>query len=113
MVLYSAGVRYCAGEIVWHNINPSIVAGFYIVRVPGIVRVNLRDTYPHYIGPPTAVPGWLSVGDSFPGIFLGQEVVWHVFVQTDWLLLHTLSYYYEYNTAVCRRYCLVPGMQHV
>ena len=50
---YSADVRYCAGEIVWHNIDPSIVAGFYIVRVPGIVRVNFRDTYPHYIGPPT------------------------------------------------------------
>ena len=51
--IVSAGVRYCAGEIVWHNIDPSIVAGFYIVRVPGIVRVNFRDTYPHYIGPPT------------------------------------------------------------
>ena len=55
MALYSAGVRYCAGEIVWHNIDPSIVAGFYIVRVPGIVRVNFRDTYPHYIGPPTVL----------------------------------------------------------
>ena len=53
MALYSAGVRYCAGEINWHNIDPSIVAGFYIVRVPGIVRVNFRDAYPHYIGPPT------------------------------------------------------------
>ena len=50
---HSAGVRYCAGKIVWHNLDPSIVAGFYIVRVPGIVRVNFRDTYPHYIGPPT------------------------------------------------------------
>ena len=37
------------------NIDPPIVAGFYIVRVPGIVRVNFCDTYPHYIGPPTAV----------------------------------------------------------
>ena len=27
-------------------------AGFYIVRVPGIVRINFRDTYPHYIRPP-------------------------------------------------------------
>ena len=53
VAIYSAGVRYCAGEIVWHNIDPSTVAGFYIVRVPGIVRVNIRDTYPHYIGPPT------------------------------------------------------------
>ena len=49
------GVRYCAGEIVWHNIYPSIVAGFYLVRVPGIVRVIFRDTYPHYIGPPTVI----------------------------------------------------------
>ena len=45
----------CLGEIVWHNIDPSIVAGFCIVRVPGIVRVNFRDTYPHYIGPPTVL----------------------------------------------------------
>ena len=30
------------------------MVGFYIVRVPGIVRVNFRDTYPHYIGPPGA-----------------------------------------------------------
>ena len=63
MALYSAGVRYCAGEINWHNIDPSIVAGFYIVRVPGIVRVNFRDTYPHYIGPPT-VPGTLVPRDK-------------------------------------------------
>ena len=55
MALYSAGVRYCAGEIVWHNIDPSVVAGFYIVRVPGIVRVNFRDTYPHCIGPPYCI----------------------------------------------------------
>ena len=55
MVLYSAGVRYCAGEIVRHNIDPSIVAGFYMVRVPGIVRLNFRDTYPHDIGPPTVL----------------------------------------------------------
>ena len=52
---YSAGVRYCAGEIVWHNIDPSIVAGFYIVRVPGIVRVVFRKTYPHYKGSPTVL----------------------------------------------------------
>ena len=26
---------------------------FYIVLVPGIVRINFRDTYPQYIGPPT------------------------------------------------------------
>ena len=38
--IYSAGVRYCAGEIVWHNIDPFIVPGFFIVRVPDIVRVN-------------------------------------------------------------------------
>ena len=31
------------------------MAGFYIVRVPGIMRVNFRDTYPHYIGPPTVI----------------------------------------------------------
>ena len=31
------------------------MAGFYIVRVPGVVRVIFRDTYPHYIGPPTVV----------------------------------------------------------
>ena len=24
-----------------------------MVRVPGKVRVNFRDTYPHYVGPPT------------------------------------------------------------
>ena len=27
----------------------------YIVRVPAIVRVNSRVTYPHYISPPTVV----------------------------------------------------------
>ena len=52
---YSAGVRYCAGEIAWHNIDTFIVADFYLVRVLGIVRVNVRDTYPHYIGPPTVL----------------------------------------------------------
>ena len=31
------------------------MAGFYIVRLPGIVRVNFRDTYPRYIGPPTVM----------------------------------------------------------
>ena len=30
-------------------------SGFHIVRVPGIVRVNFRDTYPHYIGLPIVV----------------------------------------------------------
>ena len=30
MALYSsAGVRYCAGEIVWHNIDPSSGRFFY------------------------------------------------------------------------------------
>ena len=53
--------------MVWHNIDPSIVAGFYIVRVLGIVRVNFRDTHPHYIGSPT-----VSVG-IFIGILIGIE----------------------------------------
>ena len=58
VALYSAGHIVRVSDIVrvesFGTIQtPSIVAGFYIVRVPGIVRVNFRDTYPHYIGPPT------------------------------------------------------------
>ena len=60
------GVRYCAGEIVWHNIDPSINSGrFFIVRVPGIVRGNFRDTYPRYIGPPTVLV--IYMGDFLLG----------------------------------------------
>ena len=62
MALYSAGHIVQVSDIVrvkvWHNIDPCIVAGFYKVRVPGIVRVNFRDTYPHYIGPPTVPGSW-------------------------------------------------------
>ena len=40
-----------------------MVDGFYIVRVPGIVRVNFRDTYLHYIGPPTVL---IRANNNFP-----------------------------------------------
>ena len=72
-VIYT-GVRYCAGEIVWHNIDPSIVAGLYIVRMPGIVRVIFRDTYPHYIGPPTVRRTWVILKYELYGLpFLSRK----------------------------------------
>ena len=40
------------------------MTGFYIVRVPGIVRVIFRDTYPHYIGPPTVLPLKAAAGTA-------------------------------------------------
>ena len=58
MASYSAGHIVRVSDIVrvksFGNIDPFIVAGFYIVRVSGIVRVNFCETCPHYIGPPTA-----------------------------------------------------------
>ena len=63
--LYSAGARYSAGEIAWHDLDPSIVrvpnysGPNHIVRVPAIVRVKSLGTYPHYRGHPTVF--WLLV----------------------------------------------------
>ena len=42
------------------------MAGFCIVRVPGIVRVIFRDTYPHYIGPPTVIIGVTMCTPTLP-----------------------------------------------
>ena len=72
--MYSAGHIVRVSDIlrvVWHYIDPSIVAGFYIVRVPGIVRVNFHDTYPHYIGPPTVQGGLVVLLYLVP--FIHQE----------------------------------------
>ena len=50
------------------------MAGFYLVRVPGIVRVNFRDTYPHYTGPPT-VPCYCTGHTMSPSDVSGVEWV--------------------------------------
>ena len=46
------------------------MAGFYIVRVPGIVRLNFRDTYPHYVGPHTVPVYFFTLGSIFFSSFL-------------------------------------------
>ena len=73
MRVYSAGVRYCAGSKFGHNIDPSIVVGFYIVRVPGIWRIIFRDTYLHNIWPPTVRGSLYWVASDLIVLFQARE----------------------------------------
>ena len=79
------------------------MAGFNIVRVPGIVRVNFRDTYPHYIGPPTVRVKSVDTRLSSPKSYPPPRDLYKSFKAKSWFLE---------GTSLCRELRDAPNLRN-